>query len=64
VINYDKPSSLKLEEHISLYEPSKITKWIKENGYDDLLEFVNLENMPFWTNDGATIVIAIRDELF
>jgi hypothetical protein len=64
VINMIKPSSLKLEEGISLYEPSKITKWIKESGYDDLLEFVDLENTPFWTNDGATIVIAIKDELF
>jgi hypothetical protein len=59
-----KTSSLKLEENIGLYEPSKIIKWIKESGYDDLIEFVDLENTPFWTNDGATIVFAIRDELF
>ena len=56
-------SNLKLDENIGNYEPWRINKWFKENGIAELVDYVDVVNNPSWTNDAATIVIVVKNNL-
>ena len=58
-----RQSNLKLDENIGNYEPWRINKWFKENGIAELVDYLDVVDNPSWTNDGATIVIGVKNNL-
>jgi hypothetical protein len=58
-----RQSNVKLDVTTGNYEPWRMNKWLQENRIAELVDYVDVVNDPSWTNDGATIVIGIKNNL-
>ena len=56
-----RESNLKIDK--TIIEPEIITTWLKENKISELIDYVDVIDNTSWMNDGATIVIGIKNSI-
>ena len=50
-------------ETLRRYRKLATSSWLKENRIGELIDYVDVINNPSWTNDAATIVIGVKNNL-